>query len=116
MPDSIALLAQADAQLDLHRARDFKGRGVVEIGQGSHQAQPSELHKEVGLNAKLVAVKVQVGVESAHVHVDQRLAPLVVWAGFGVSRLVPDQVGQGHQLDVVVMLAQPAARAQLASR
>ena len=78
MPDSIALLAQADAQFDLHRARDFKGRGVVEIGQRSHQAQPSELHKEIGLNAKLVAVKVQVGVESAHVHVDQRLAPLVV--------------------------------------
>src|SRR5204862_4489535 len=80
LPDPVARLAQRDAELDLHLAGAVVGHRVVDRVELRQQAQPVFAHEAVRLDAGLVAIEAQVGVEPGHADIDAGFAEHVLGA------------------------------------
>src|SRR6516164_6520930 len=108
LPDAVAGLAQADRELHLHLARGLVGHRVVDGVQLGQQPQPVLEDEAVGLDAGLVLVEAQVGVEAGHADVDARPRDRVVGVGLAEGRLVPDAVVEQHHVDMVGLAGRAA--------
>src|SRR5205085_12468208 len=73
LPDAVALLAQADRELDFHIPRAIVRHRVVRGVELGHEAQSVEHDEAIGLNAGLVLVEAHIRVDAGHADVDARL-------------------------------------------
>jgi len=105
--DAIAGLAQSDGQFHFHLTGGLIGHRVVHLVQRRQQPHPVLEDKAIGLDARLVLVEAQVGVEPRHADVDEGLAQLVVGVGLAETGLVPHLVCQLDDIDVVVVTPGP---------
>ncbi len=76
---------------------------VVDLVQVWQQAQTVLTDESIGLNAGLVPVEAQIGIEPGHADVDEGLAKLPIGVRLAEARLVPHPVGQFDDVDVVMM-------------
>jgi len=103
LPDAAAGLTQTDGQFHFHFAGGLAGHRVVDLVQRGGQAQALLKNKSVGLDARLVPVESQVGIESRHADVDEWFAELAVGVGAAKTGFVPDAVGQFNHVHMTAV-------------
>ena len=74
LPNPKPRLAQANAQFNFHVHSGLVLHGVVGLVQIGQQAQAKALHIGIGLDARFVFVKANVGVQPGHAHIHTGLA------------------------------------------
>src|SRR5437868_3228395 len=104
LPDAEPRLSQPDGQFHFHLASALVRHGVVDLIKLGHQAHAIVANEAVGLDAGLVLVEANIGIEPGHADIHERLAELVVRVGLAKTRLVPHGVGELDDVDAVVML------------
>ena len=103
LSDAAAGLTQTDGQFHFRFAGGLARHRVVDLVQRGGQAQALLKNKSVGLDARLVPVESQVGVESRHADVDEWFAELAVGVGAEKTGFVPDAVGQFNHVHMMAV-------------
>ena len=103
LPDAAAGLTQTDGQFHFNFAGGLAGHRVADLVQRGDQAQAVLKNKSVGLDARLVPVESQVGIESRHADVDEWFAELAVGVGAAKTGFVPDAVGQFNHVHMMAV-------------
>src|SRR5471032_1609157 len=108
LPDAVPGFPQANCQFHSHLPRAFVWHRVIQFVELRQQSQPEFPRIPVRLDASLVLVETDIGINTRHAYIDKGHTEHVIRIRAPETRFVPDHVGQFDHVDVVVVIPWPS--------